>query len=75
MENASVFENLHFLKGDGHLNYYLYNWVMNRKHINAEELAVVLFWWFYLKIILLMLKIKNLITKFFNCRMVILLII
>jgi hypothetical protein len=43
MENASVFENLHFLKGDGHLNYYLYNWVMNRKHINAEELAVVLF--------------------------------
>lgn len=43
MENASVFDELHFQKGDGHLNYYLYNWVMKRKHIKPEELAVVLF--------------------------------
>lgn len=43
MENASVFEELHFQKGDGHLNYYFYNWIMERKHIKPEELAVVLF--------------------------------
>jgi glycylpeptide N-tetradecanoyltransferase len=43
MENAAVFEDLHFLKGDGHLSYYLYNWVMKIKHIKPEELAIVLF--------------------------------
>lgn len=43
MENPSMFEELHFQKGDGHLNYYFYNWVMNKKHIEPSELAVVLF--------------------------------
>lgn len=43
MENATVFDELHFQKGDGHLNYYLFNWVMKEKHIKANELAVVLF--------------------------------
>ena len=43
MDNASVFEDLHFQKGDGHLNYYFYNWVMKCKQIKPEELGVVLF--------------------------------
>lgn len=43
MENATVFDELHFQKGDGHLNYYLFNWLMKEKHIKANELAVVLF--------------------------------
>lgn len=44
MENGPIFDELHFQMGDGHLNYYLYNWVMECKHIKPEELAVVLFW-------------------------------
>ena len=28
MENATVFEDLHFQMGDGNLNYYIYNWIM-----------------------------------------------
>ena len=43
MENPSMFENLFFQKGDGHLNYYFYNWIMKKKHIEPNELAVVLF--------------------------------
>ena len=43
MENQTVYEDLHFQVGDGNLNYYIYNWVMNRKHIDPNELAVVLF--------------------------------
>lgn len=43
MENGPIFDELHFQMGDGHLNYYLYNWVMECKHIKPEELAVVLF--------------------------------
>lgn len=30
MNNKEVFENLHFMIGDGHLNYYLYNWGLSR---------------------------------------------
>ena len=44
MENPSMFEDLHFQKGDGHLNYYFYNWIMKSKKIEPSELAVVLFW-------------------------------
>ncbi len=43
MENGSVSEELHFQKGSGNLNYYLYNWVMNCKHIEPKQLGVVLF--------------------------------
>lgn len=43
MDNASVFDDLYFQKGDGHLNYYFYNWIMECKHIEPPELGVVLF--------------------------------
>ena len=43
MENPCMFEELHFQKGDGHLNYYFYNWIMKSKKIEPGELAVVLF--------------------------------
>lgn len=43
MDNGSVFEDLHFQVGDGHLNYYLYNWVMKCKKIEPAKLGVVLF--------------------------------
>lgn len=43
MDNATIFEDLYFLKGDGHLNYYFFNWIMKCKHITPEELGVVLF--------------------------------
>lgn len=43
MENASVFDDLHFQMGDGNLNYYMYNWVMKCRKIKPEELGVVLF--------------------------------
>ena len=33
MDNASAFEDLHFQTGDGVLNYYLYNWIMNKSKI------------------------------------------
>lgn len=68
MENASVFDELHFQKGDGHLNYYLYNWVMKRKHIKPEELAVVLFWSIYLKYVLILLMNKQSLIKLFWLR-------
>ena len=45
MDNQTVFEELHFQKGDGNLQYYFYNWVMKCKHITPEQLGVVLFWW------------------------------
>ena len=44
MDNASVFEDLHFQIGDGNLNYYLYNWIMKCKKIQPNQLGVVLFW-------------------------------
>jgi glycylpeptide N-tetradecanoyltransferase len=43
MENATVFEDLHFQIGDGNLNYYMYNWIMKCKKIQPQELGVVLF--------------------------------
>ena len=43
MDNAIVFEDLHFQVGDGNLNYYMYNWVMNCKKIDPNQLGVVLF--------------------------------
>ena len=43
MENATVFEDLFFQRGDGILNYYFYNWIMNCKHIEPSQLGVVLF--------------------------------
>jgi glycylpeptide N-tetradecanoyltransferase len=43
MDNSEVFEKLNFQKGDGHLNYYFYNWIMKRKHIEPKQLGVVLF--------------------------------
>jgi len=33
MDNATVFDDLHFQMGDGKLNYYMYNWIMNCKKI------------------------------------------
>lgn len=49
MENATVFEvmygitqPLHFMVGDGYLNYYLYNWNLKKGKIEPNELAVVL---------------------------------
>ena len=45
MDNATVFEDLHFQIGDGNLNYYMYNWIMKCKKIQPQELGVVLFWW------------------------------
>lgn len=42
MNNQSVFENLYFMVGDGHLNYYLYNWALGRESIEPGELATVL---------------------------------
>jgi len=45
MENSSAFEDLHFQMGDGNLNYYMYNWIMNcRKLEDPAKLGVVLFW-------------------------------
>ena len=43
MDNATVFEDLHFQTGDGVLNYYFYNWVMQCRKIKPEELGIVLF--------------------------------
>ena len=36
MDNASVFDELHFQIGDGNLNYYLYNWIMQCKKIQPS---------------------------------------
>ena len=36
MNNKSVFENLHFMIGDGHLNYYIYNWALGREKIQPK---------------------------------------
>lgn len=43
MDNATVFEDLHFQMGDGNLNYYLYNWVMESRKADPTELGIVLF--------------------------------
>ena len=40
MKNATVFEDLKFVKGDGTLHYYFYNWRLNT--INPSEMGVVL---------------------------------
>jgi glycylpeptide N-tetradecanoyltransferase len=49
MDNESVFkvlqkitQELHFMVGDGYLNYYLYNWNLKKGQIKPCELAVVL---------------------------------
>jgi len=42
MDNESVFKELHFMVGDGYLNYYLYNWNLRKGQIKPCELAVVL---------------------------------
>lgn len=42
MNNKSVFTDLHFMVGDGHLNYYFYNWALGKETIAPEELATVL---------------------------------
>ena len=43
MDNASVFEQLHFQTGDGILNYYLYNWILHARKIEPKQLGIVLF--------------------------------
>ena len=40
MKNATVFEDLKFVKGDGTLHYYFYNWKLNA--IDPSEMGVVL---------------------------------
>lgn len=40
MKNKEVFEDLKFMKGDGDLHYYFYNWKLNA--IPPSEMAVVL---------------------------------
>ena len=42
MDNTEVFEDLLFVKGDGFLNYYLYNWNINSKVMHPKEIGVVL---------------------------------
>ena len=43
MDNATVFEDLHFQADDGILNYYFYNWVIKSRNVPTDELGVVLF--------------------------------
>ena len=43
MDNKQSFEKLKFVKGDGFLQYYLYNWKVENGYIKPEQLALVLF--------------------------------
>ena len=36
MNNKTVFVDLHFMIGDGHLNYYFYNWGLAKETIPPE---------------------------------------
>ena len=40
MNNATVFEYLKFVRGDGNLHYYFYNWRLNA--IKPSEMAIIL---------------------------------
>lgn len=40
MNNATVFEDLKFVRGDGNLHYYFYNWRLNT--IKPSEMAIIL---------------------------------
>lgn len=42
MDNLPCLEPLKFSKGDGHLQYYLYNW--RTPHLEPKEVAIVLVW-------------------------------
>lgn len=42
MDNAQVFKDLLFCKGDGFLQYYFYNWVPSKKVLHPGEIGIVL---------------------------------
>lgn len=42
MHNTEFLEDLLFLKGDGYLNYYLYNWKLKDTIIQSNQVGVIL---------------------------------
>lgn len=42
MDNQSVLKDLLFVKGDGYLQYYFYNWALKKKIFLPHEIGIVL---------------------------------
>ena len=42
MDNESVLKDLLFVKGDGFLQYYFYNWSLKKKILHPHEIGIVL---------------------------------
>lgn len=42
MDNKQFLDSLLFLKGDGYLNYYLYNWKLKETLLDADQVGIIL---------------------------------